>query len=273
MDILEYFENSKFWNDSLAVSLLASLSVLALVLIYLARLYHNIAKNKFPNAYVERSVKVKKDEPSAVIQALTDVVPVEEEESILMDHEYDGIRELDNNLPPWWKYGFYISIIWGVFYFVHYHVLELGDLSAEEYKKELIEAEQERKAYLAKVGTIINADNVAYQSDPVSLAKGQSLFLANCRTCHGENAQGDVGPNLVDAYWKHGGDISDRYKIIDQGKGTMPKWGDKLSPKDIQNIISYLKSIEGSNPPNAKEAEGELYEYEASEEGNESASK
>ncbi|MBT6745311.1 MAG: hypothetical protein HOB26_01995, partial [Flavobacteriales bacterium] len=58
----------------------------------------------------------------SVMDKLTDAVAIEDEAEIMMDHEYDGIRELDNNLPPWWVYMFYITIIFGVVYIVHYHI-------------------------------------------------------------------------------------------------------------------------------------------------------
>lgn len=259
MDLLKYFEENEFWNDSLAVSLLISLLALIAILISLGTLYQSITKTKHPDWYVAEKFVQKEDKPSVVIQALTDIVPIEREEEIIMDHEYDGIRELDNNLPPWWKYGFYLCIVWAVIYFTHYHVLELGALSAEEYKQEMLEADLALKERKAKGGLTIDAHNVSYQNDPVSLARGESLFQANCRTCHGVNAQGDIGPNLTDAYWVYGGDIGSRFNLVLHGKGTMPKWEGRLSGKDIQNILSYLKSIEGSNPPNAKEAEGELF--------------
>lgn len=260
MDILEILNSSSFWNDSLAVSLLISLLILVLVLIYLMKLYHNVALNKFPGAYVERKPKPKKE--SELVKILTDVVPIEKEHEILMDHNYDGIKELDNNLPPWWKYGFVICIIWAVAYMTHYHILELGDLSAAEYKNEMIEADRARKEYLKNAGVIINDNNVEYLSDAVSLAKGESIFQANCKTCHGALGQGDAGPNLTDKYWKNGGSISEIFTMVHDGKGGMPAWSDRLSARDIQNVISFVHTLEGSNPPNAKEAEGELYEGE-----------
>jgi cytochrome c oxidase cbb3-type subunit 3 len=260
-DLLAFMDSSSFWNDSLAVSLTVSLFVLTIVLIYMGTLYHNIGKSYFPGAYVPRKKKERKQE-SEVMKALTDVVPIEEEHTILMDHEYDGIRELDNNLPPWWKYGFYFTILWGLVYFAHYHIMELGELSDEEYRSELIQAEKERKAYLETAGDLITADNVQYSVDAVSIAQGESIYTANCKTCHGANAQGDAGPNLTDKYWKNGGDIKSIYTIVNNGKGGMPKWGGRLSAKDIRNVISYVHTLKGTNPANAKEPEGELFEGE-----------
>lgn len=260
-DLLHIMETSSFWNDGLAVALTVSLIVLSVVLIYMGNLYHSIGKTYFPTAYVPRTKKVKESE-SEVLKALTDVVPIEEEHTILMDHEYDGIRELDNNLPPWWKYGFYVTIVWAIAYLVHFHVMGLGDLSADEYRAEMVEAEIARKEYLKNAGNIITANNVTYAEDPVSLAQGQSIFAANCKTCHGVNAQGDAGPNLTDKYWKNGGDIKSIYIILQNGKGGMPKWGGRLSSKDIRSVISYVHTLQGSAPANAKEPEGELYEGE-----------
>jgi cytochrome c oxidase cbb3-type subunit 3 len=263
---MEIFNTSylqAFINDSLAMSLLATLVVFAIILSYLGNVYHQITKGKLPEVYVERKPKVKnKEVTSSVIAVLTDTVPIEREQEIMMDHEYDGIRELDNNLPPWWVWGFYVCIAWAVMYLVHYHIFELGDSSAQEYQKEMITADAENRAFLAKGGSRVTGDNVEYLSDAMSLAKGESIYQGNCKTCHGNAAQGDVGPNLTDKFWKHGGTIQARFLIIDKGFGAMPKWGDKLSGKDIQMVLSYLKSIEGSNPPNAREPEGEEYKEE-----------
>ncbi len=133
MEIFNATYIQDFINDSLAMSLLAALVVFAIILSYLGNVYHQITKGKLPEVYVERKPKVKsKQVSSSVIAVLTDTVPIEREQEIMMDHEYDGIRELDNNLPPWWVWGFYVCIAWAVMYFVHYHVFELGDSSAKE---------------------------------------------------------------------------------------------------------------------------------------------
>lgn len=258
-DLFEYLSSSEFWNDSLAVSLLASLLVFSLVLLYLSNLFHSITKGLYPGAYVEKKKKEKVDEPSAVMQALTDVVPIEEEHTILMDHEYDGIRELDNNLPPWWLYGFYFCILWAGIYFVHYHVMELGPSSTEEYNEEMLEARKEVEAYKATLKDFISVDNVVYLEDAGSVAKGKELYNKNCKSCHLVGGAGDVGPNLTDEYWLNGGDIKSIFTVVTNGKGGMPKWAGKLKSKEVQQVISYINTLQGTNPPNGKEAEGDKY--------------
>lgn len=261
-DLLECFSTSEFWNDSLAVSLLASLVVFSVVLIYMGTLFHSITKGLFPGAYIEKKEKVKSEEPSAVMQALTDVVPIEEEHKILMDHEYDGIRELDNNLPPWWLYGFYFCVLWAGIYFVHYHVMELGPSSAEEYNEEMMEARKEVAEYKATLKDFVDANNVTYLEDPGSLAKGKEIYAKNCKSCHLEGGAGDVGPNLTDEFWLNGGDIKSIFTVVTNGKGGMPKWAGKLKSKEVQQVISYINTLQGTNPPNGKEAEGEKYNKE-----------
>lgn len=258
-EVIQAVASPSFWNDSLAFSLTLSLILLSLVLIYVASLYHRILKSKYPSAYKAKVKMVKVKEESELMKALTDKIPLELEHTILMDHEYDGIRELDNNLPPWWKYGFYITIVWAVIYLFHYHVMGLGSSSGEEYLEELIAAEQAKKEFLAKAGEMVTADNVSYKKDPVSIAKGEAIFIGNCKTCHGANAQGDAGPNLTDAYWLNGGDIKSLFNIVTNGKKAMPSWASSLSPSDIQNVLSYIHTLQGSNPAGAKAAEGELY--------------
>ena len=254
-------ENS-FWGDSLSVSLLISLIILCFVLLYVASIYHQLLKSKIPGAYPAKKIKVKIKQESELIKALTDYVPVEEEHTILMDHEYDGIQELDNNLPPWWKYGFYITIVWAFIYFAHYHVMGLGSSSADEYKNEVVAAEIAKQEYLKTAGEIITADNVTYKSDAMSLAKGENVFSTNCKTCHGAAGQGDAGPNLTDQNWINGGDIKSIFTLVSNGKKAMPSWASLLSPSDIQLAISYVHSLQGTNPANAKAPEGELYKGE-----------
>ena len=255
-DILEYFSNSEFWNDSLAVSLVVSLAVFSIVLIYLGNLFHNITRGIFPKAYVERTKTVKSEEMSPVLKALTDAVPIEEEHTILTDHEYDGIRELDNNLPPWWIYGFYFCILWGVAYFTHYHVMNLGDSSADEYNTEMAEAKEAVSAYRATMKDLITVENVVYLEDVPSVAEGRELFLTHCSACHLEDGRGEIGPNLTDKYWLNGGDVKSIFKVVRDGKKEMPSWESTLKTKGVQKVISFIHSIQGSNPQNAKAPEG-----------------
>ena len=197
-------------------------------------------------------------------QWLTDIVPVEKEKQILLHHDYDGIQELDNNLPPWWLYGFYLSVIYGIVYFGYYHYYEYGLDSREEYKMEMAEAQIAVDYYLENQANTIDVENLVALVDQESISRGLAVFRNNCIACHLEGGGGSpvsVGPNLTDEYWLHGGDIKDIFKTVKFGvieKG-MIAWKDQLKPVDIHRVSSYILSLQGTNPPNAKEPQGELY--------------
>lgn len=188
-------------------------------------------------------------------------VTVEKEATILTDHDYDGIRELDNALPPWWKYGFYLTIAWSLFYLVHYHVARSGPSSEEEYQTQVEEGETAIAAYLARMGNLVDETNVVMITAPAELSKGKETFVSLCVACHGPSGEGGVGPNMTDSYWKHGGDIKDLFKTIKYGvSGTgMKSWKTDLSPSQMAAVASYILSLQGTNPANAKAPEGQLY--------------
>jgi len=193
---------------------------------------------------------------------LTRSVPVEQEASIEMEHEYDGIRELDNNLPPWWLYGFYFTIGFAIVYLVNYHITGTGDLQLTEYQHELEAAEAARNAFVSTQQNAVDENNVEMLADAAGIATGEKLFKLNCVGCHGPGGgsmPGGVGPNLTDDYWLHGGSVKDVFKTIKYGvpaKG-MQSWEKNFTPEQIQQLASYIKSIRGSNPANAKEPQGE----------------
>ncbi|WP_258102762.1 cbb3-type cytochrome c oxidase N-terminal domain-containing protein [Marinoscillum sp. MHG1-6] len=196
---------------------------------------------------------------------MNDAVPIAKEHEILTDHTYDGIKELDNRLPPWWLYGFYVSIIFSIIYVLHFHVFKSGDLQAAEYEKEMKTAEAQVEAYLASLDNLIDESNVEFTKEAVDLSAGQELFNGKCAACHGMKGEGGVGPNLTDKYWIHGGDVKAIFKTIKYGvpaKG-MISWKAQLSPKEMQQVASYIYTLEGTNPPNAKEPQGELFERSA----------
>jgi cytochrome c oxidase cbb3-type subunit 3 len=192
-------------------------------------------------------------------------VELEKEAAILTDHDYDGIQELDNSLPPWWKYGFYFTIIWAVFYLGYFHVTKSGPLSDGEYKNQMAEAEIQMAEYRKKAANLVDETTVVLLTDAGELAKGKATFEAQCVTCHGASGEGKVGPNLTDKYWKHGGDIKDLFKTVKLGvSGTgMKSWKSDLSPMAIAQVTSYILTLQGTNPAGAKAPEGDLYEPKA----------
>jgi cytochrome c oxidase cbb3-type subunit 3 len=203
---------------------------------------------------------------------LNDSTPVEKEEDILLDHEYDGIKELDNNLPPWWKYGFYLTIVFSLVYLVHYHVSGSGNGQLEEYQVQLNEAEQLKTERLKEAAGNVDETNVTLLSEASAIAEGKKVFSEKCMVCHGKAGEGLVGPNLTDDYWLHGGKINDIFKIIKYGfpsKGMLA-WQGQLTPVQMQQVASYIKSIHGTNPPNAKESQGDLYQDSVTAAGSDS---
>ena len=201
-----------------------------------------------------------------IMHQLTDAVPVEREKEVMTSHEYDGIYELDNNLPPWWKAMFYITIVFGVGYLLHFHIFDTGDLQGAEYEKEVAAAQAEIDAYLATSANNIDETNVTLLEDDTKIASGQELFVQKCSPCHGQAGEGGVGPNLTDEYWLHGGDVKDIFKTIKYGvpaKGMIP-WQSQLTPVQMQELASYIIMLEGTNPPNPKAPEGEPYDRASS---------
>ena len=190
----------------------------------------------------------------------TKAVPVEREADYLLDHNYDGIQELDNALPPWWKYGFYITIVVAVIYIFNFHVMGNGKNPSQEYVAEMEKAKIEMDIFEANNKDKIDEKNVP-MADAAGMAAAKEYFIAKCKVCHGDKGEVLVGPNLTDDYWLHKGSLNDIYNTIKVGyadKG-MQSWSNDFSPKQMSFLASYVKSLHGTNPPNPKAPQGELY--------------
>lgn len=198
----------------------------------------------------------------------------EEEQALEMEHDYDGIRELDNTLPPWWLYGFYLSILVAGIYMWRYHVAETAPLSEQEFQIAWAKGEAQVAEYLKNSAANVDENTITLITDPAALNAAQALFVQNCQACHGAVGEGNaVGPNLTDDYWLHGGSLSDVFKSIKYGwpdKG-MKSWKDDFSPVQIAQLTGYIKSLRGTNPPNARDPQGELYIEEENSEPAEAA--
>ena len=167
-------------------------------------------------------------------------------EPLLLDHEYDGIQELDNNLPRWWVWLFYITIIFSAVYLVYYHVARLGDLQAVEYTKEIKAGDALKAAAAGKFDEEI--PNLQPSTDAIVLESGHQIFLKSCAACHRADGGGLVGPNLTDNYWIHGDKYTDTVKVIWDGvpsKGML-SWKAMLTPNDIKAVASYIYTLRGA---------------------------
>ncbi len=260
-------------SDIMSISLIMLLSLILLVAILVLYKAINILSKDVKR---ELAISRGEDAPEIVYEPeedfltkvwkklerkMTDSVPVEVEEQIAMDHSYDGIVELDNNLPPWWLYMFYLSIVFSVVYLFYYHVSDEGKLSKQEYLAEMEEAALQKEAYLSQLANAVDENNVVALTDGGTIANGKKTYIELCQVCHGDQGQGGVGPNFADNYWLHGGDIKDIFKTIKYGvpeKG-MISWQSQLSPKKMQEVASFILTFQGTNPPNLKEPQGDLY--------------
>lgn len=193
-----------------------------------------------------------------------DLKPLEEEEDILLDHDYDGIKELDNHLPPWWKGLFYVTIVYAVVYLLIFHVFKTAPLQEEKYDREIAAAEALKANQAADIVVDFDENTVTATTDAVELADGQKFFETQCAVCHKADGGGLAGPNLTDKYWKHGGSMSDIYKTIKNGvpNTAMISWESQLNPLRMRNVASYVMTLQGTNPPGALPPDGELYEPE-----------
>lgn len=199
-----------------------------------------------------------------ILKSWTKAKDIEEEHEIVLDHNYDGIKELDNSLPPWWVYMFYATIIFGVVYLIRFHVLD-GDTQAMEYEKAVAEARAEVEKYKATAPNVFDIENVTLLTAEADLKRGKAVFNLNCASCHLADGGGQIGPNLTDEFWILGGGIKNVFNTVynggRDGKG-MIAWNKTLKPEDIAKVASYVISLQGTTPAVAKAAEGEKYTEE-----------
>ncbi|GAB2583550.1 cbb3-type cytochrome c oxidase N-terminal domain-containing protein [Spirosoma areae] len=198
-------------------------------------------------------------DPRSLWQRVAGLHLLSQEKELMMEHAYDGIAELDNPTPPWFMGLFYGSIAIAITYMIVFHVVGSGDIMGSEYVREMAIADKQREAYIAKVAGGINENTVTQLIDLKGIGAGKVLFAQNCTACHGVNAEGKVGPNLTDAFWLHGGSVKRIFHTLTEGvpaKG-MIAWKRQLNPLQIQQLASYVMSLQGSNPAGAKEPQGE----------------
>ncbi|NNC70649.1 MAG: c-type cytochrome [Flavobacteriaceae bacterium] len=214
---------------------------------------------KSDNELVEVGEKAERSKGlKGLLKSMWNAKPIEQEKNILLDHDYDGIKELDNSLPPWWLYSFYISIVFAALYLGYYHILG-GDTQEDEYNKQMEVARIEVENYKRANPVVLDKSKM---SDEDNLAEGKKIFVTNCAACHAFDGGGGIGPNLTDAYWILGGSAEDIYKTIADGgrdgKG-MIAWKNSLNAEKMQQVTSFVLSLQGTTPENPKDKEGEIY--------------
>lgn len=192
-------------------------------------------------------------------------VPLEQEKDIELDHNYDGIKELDNHLPPWWKWLFYATIGWSFVYIIAFHVVDSLPLSIGEYEQEVAIAEEQARVLKASQPVAeVDVNTLVFSKDSTALIdNGKKVFADNnCGSCHGADGGGNtIGPNLADVYWLHGGGVKNVFATVNNGvveKG-MPAWGRTLKPTEVRDVTYFILSLEGTTPANPKAPQGVIY--------------
>jgi len=179
----------------------------------------------------------------------------------VLDHEYDGIEELDNPLPGWWLATFYGCIVFAAVYFLWHNVLGDSRLAEHEYKRQWASIEAQQAAELAEQKSNLNPETLAVEvSQPEAVSAGAGIYASRCSACHGQLGEGGIGPNLADAYWIHGdGSVVPVYEVIRDGINAngMPPWGGLLSEAELKQVTGYVLSLQGTEPANAKAPQGE----------------
>ena len=193
--------------------------------------------------------------------------PIEQEGEIVLDHNYDGIKELDNNLPPWWVYSFYISIVFAAIYLLRFHVFD-GYTQIDELETELADARIALEEYKKTAKDLVDLNTVTLLTDAGDLNAGKSVFETNCIACHMADGGGGIGPNLTDDNWILGGGIKNVFKTVSEGgrsgKG-MIAWKSLLKPAEMAQVSSYVLTLQGTTPANPKAAEGDIWVDENAE--------
>jgi cytochrome c oxidase cbb3-type subunit 3 len=256
----------------IALMIITSVMVLgvAILMLKVIKFYVKEAVNPVPFATPEErerrrleaeALKALEKKKPSIWTRLMQLKPLEEEGSLVMEHKFDGIAELNNPTPAWFMVLFYGTILFAIGYLLNYHVFNYGKLQDEEYVAEIEKAAEDKVAFLASpanAASAVNENNIVQSKDAAVLKSGQALYATRCPPCHGEHGQGLVGPNLTDEYWLHGGKIKDVFKTIKYGvpeKG-MISWEKSMSAQQISDIANYILSMQGTKPADPKVPQG-----------------
>lgn len=178
-------------------------------------------------------------------------------------HELDGIKEYDNPMPGWLMAIWWGSLLFAAGYLMFY-ALNFGEGSMEaEYRSQTKQAVADVQAYFDAHPIVPPSPSklLAGAGNAAVLDAGAARFTRSCSPCHGEHAQGLIGPNLTDDHWLHGGSVEQIFQTVAKGwpsKG-MPPWGRAMRPEELASLVSYLRSLQGSHPANPRPAEGDVF--------------
>jgi cytochrome c oxidase cbb3-type subunit III len=252
---LDIYENPLVWLALIGfVSVLVLKEVVNFMAISRAKALQNEKDGIVPepeNAWVQK-----------ILKSWTKAKAIEEEQEIILDHNYDGIKELDNSLPPWWVYMFYATIVFAVVYLVRFEVMD-GDTPEMEYQQAVAQAKMEVEKYKSSSPDVFDVANLTLLTDASDLKRGRAIFNLNCASCHLKDGGGSIGPNLTDEHWILGGGIKNVFNTVYKGgrdgKG-MIAWNKTLKAEDIAKVSSYVLSLQGTIPAKGKAPQGEIWE-------------
>jgi|SRR5690606_10006146 len=254
------FGSGNIYNDVLVIALIIVMLALLAAAVVIHRAFSAVVRLTMPEVAAVEKKKQKKDRAwQATWNRLLSLRPIEEEKDLEIEHEYDGIRELDNPIPTWFNALFYSTVAFGTVYLLVYHVFGWGLSQEQEYHQEMLLAEKAKQEFLAQAASQVDENTITVDETGSLAIAGKAVFAANCVACHGGLGEGGIGPNLTDDYWLHGSDIRDIFRVVKYGvpaKGMVP-WEQTLTPAQIAEVSNYIVTLKGTNPPNAKEPQGE----------------
>ncbi len=263
--IVSYKNPFSLYENPLVWALLIALAMVVLVKEYFNTTIQKIAeelkmeKEGVVPEEIDEWAWVKK-----ITKRFTKSHALEEEEKIVLDHNYDGIKELDNVLPPWWIYLFYATIVFGLIYLVRFHIVG-GDTQEMEYEKAMIQAKRAIEKYKKVTPNAFDINTVTLLTEKSDISRGKAIFSLNCASCHAPDGGGGIGPNLTDKNWILGGGFENVFNTVynggRDGKG-MIAWKTTLKPQDVQKVASYVITLEGTDPAKPKKPQGEIWEGE-----------
>jgi len=199
------------------------------------------------------------------------------DEDRLLEHNYDGIQEYDNPLPRWWVILFYATIVFAVLYYLNVPGIGTGKGRIANYERDMAAARAAQAAIEARSPKteMTDAMLLAVAHDPARLELGKTTFVKQCSPCHRADGGGNIGPNLTDDFWIHGGKPTDLYHTVNTGvldKG-MPAWGQILKPDEVTAVVGYVITLHDTHPPDPKAPQGDKAEQDDDQAGGSAGSK